>query len=173
MGIFSRLLFRFFGLIIGLRQKNVSIALCSASVAEAVIIAEFVAAIVAEFLDELALSGCGGGLGCGCLIYGRAVGIYCKSFVMAKVGAASRAIHKSVRIPGAEIEIFVGVGDVCLAGFAGLAIGESAMPFCSLVSHFISSFHYMKTLFLKYITSTENSQEKKQNGVWAKRSYSV
>lgn len=92
-------------------------------------VAEFCATVMAEVLGELKT----GRLRC--FIHRRAVGIYRESFVMAKMSATTRAVYESVRIPGAEIEIFVGIGDVCLAGFAGLAIGKSAMPFCSLISH--------------------------------------
>ena len=129
MGIFSRLLFRFFGLIIGLRQKNVSIALCAAGVAKAVTATEFCAAVVAEILGKLKTGRFR------CFIHRRAVGIYRESFVMAKMSATTRAVYESVRVPGAEIEIDIGVIHFCLTGFAGLPVGESAMPFCSLISH--------------------------------------
>lgn len=92
-------------------------------------VAEFCAAVVAKVLGELKTGSFR------CFIHRRAVGIYCVSFVMAKMSATTRAVYESVRIPGAEIEIDIGVIHFCLTGFAGLAIGKSAMPFCSLVSH--------------------------------------
>jgi hypothetical protein len=126
---FQGFYFDFFSLIIGLRQKNVSIALCAAGVAKAVTVTEFCATVMAEVFDKLRAGRFR------CFIHRRTVGIYRESFVMAKMSATTRAVYESVRIPGAEIEIDIGVIHFCLAGFAGLPVGESAMPFCSLVSH--------------------------------------
>jgi len=99
-----------------LRQKNVSIALCAAGVAKAVTVAEFCAAVMAEVFDKLRAGSFRR------FIHRRAVGVYRKSFVMAKMSATTRAVYESVRIPGAKIKIFVGIGDVCLVGFAGLPV---------------------------------------------------
>ena len=111
-------------------------ALGAACIAEAVSLTELIAAVVAEILGELARSCRRLGI---CLfggrIYERAVRIYCKSFVMAKVGAASGAVHESVRIPRAVIQIVVGVTNRRLAVFTNLLIGQTAVPLLSLISH--------------------------------------
>ena len=66
--------------------------------------------------------------------------IYCIFFVMAQGFVAGGAIYKAVCIPRSEIQTFIRVGQFCIALFAGLDIGQTAVPGCTLISHCSFSF---------------------------------
>ena len=134
-----------------------SVSLVSAGRAEVFVAAEGSAALGAELIRNA--RGCCGGrrsrLGslCGCcggnvvnngrsnihhLGFLRSVdGII---FIMTEGCIAGGAVNKAIGIPGSESQFVVHIGYLCIAVFAGLLIGQSAVPCRSLIAHFIVSF---------------------------------